>query len=75
MQDHTPGGVLAVSIALPILSIIAVFLRFYTRRLQKAKLGIDDWLTLPALVGCTYFSLRSHVDSVLRFLLSLWQAS
>ncbi|KAI9660398.1 MAG: hypothetical protein M1821_009748 [Bathelium mastoideum] len=50
MQDHTPGGVLAVSIASPILAIIAVFLRFYTRRLQKAYLGIDDWLTIPALV-------------------------
>ena len=27
-----------------------VALRFYTRRVQTAQLGSDDWLTIPALV-------------------------
>lgn len=27
-----------------------VGLRFMTRRAQRLKLGIDDWLVLPALV-------------------------
>ena len=27
-----------------------VALRFYTRKTQTARLGFDDWLTIPALV-------------------------
>ncbi|PQE28631.1 plasma membrane Pth11 protein [Rutstroemia sp. NJR-2017a BBW] len=31
-------------------SIIAVVLRFYSRRLQKAELKADDWIMIPCLV-------------------------
>ena len=47
----TPGGTYIVSILLPILGFIMVGLRIYTRRIQRARLGIDDWLMIPALVG------------------------
>lgn len=44
---------------------IIITLRFFTRSLQKAKIGIDDWLVLPALV-CEYPShLGQHVCSLL----------
>ncbi|KAF3058031.1 hypothetical protein GL218_05716 [Daldinia childiae] len=49
-QYATRAEILAAAAALPALGIIVVILRFYTRLLQKAKLGIDDFLILPALV-------------------------
>ena len=51
MYYNSPSAILAVAIALPILDAIAVALRFYTRRLQRLPLLIDDWLTVPALVS------------------------
>lgn len=33
------------------LAIIAVFLRFWSRRMKRAALWWDDWLMLPALAG------------------------
>ncbi|KAI9655079.1 MAG: hypothetical protein M1821_005562 [Bathelium mastoideum] len=48
--DKTASGVLGVATAPVTLCIIAVALRFYTRHIQQAGYGIDDWLTLPALV-------------------------
>lgn len=47
----TPGETYAASIVLPGLGIVFVFLRLYTRFLQKNKFGVDDWLMLPALVS------------------------
>jgi hypothetical protein len=41
---------LAAAIVLPILDVVAVFLRLYTRRKQGQPLKVDDWLTIPALV-------------------------
>ena len=35
---------------LPVLCIAIVSARFIVRRQQHVKLGVDDWLTLPALV-------------------------
>ncbi|KAI1440008.1 hypothetical protein F5Y02DRAFT_32223 [Annulohypoxylon stygium] len=49
-QYATPADILAAAAALPALGIIVVILRFYTRLLQKGKLGIDDFLILPAVV-------------------------
>ncbi|MCJ1437277.1 hypothetical protein MMC27_006663 [Xylographa pallens] len=46
----TPGNIVAAASVLPALSIVLVSLRFYTRRIQRAQIGIDDWLTLPGLV-------------------------
>lgn len=50
MTYATPETIIAVSVIFPVLSIIAVALRFHTRRLQKTGFQIDDWLILPALV-------------------------
>ena len=47
---NTPGQVAAAATVLPALGIITVALRFRVRALQKAKLGVDDWLILPALL-------------------------
>ena len=47
----TPESVVAVGAVFPALGIIVVALRFYTRYRQKARLMLDDWLTVPALVG------------------------
>ncbi|MCJ1235653.1 hypothetical protein MMC14_003624 [Varicellaria rhodocarpa] len=46
----TPNNFIAVSVLFPLLDIIVVALRFYTRRVQKFSLKSDDWLTLAALV-------------------------
>lgn len=47
----TRSSVVAVGVTLPLLAILAVGLRFYTRHAQKTSLWVDDWLTLPALVS------------------------
>ncbi|MCJ1245345.1 hypothetical protein MMC30_002549 [Trapelia coarctata] len=44
----TPESLIAMSITLPTLGLVAVALRFYTRHGQKARLMLDDWLILPA---------------------------
>lgn len=46
----TPAAILAAGITFPILGMIASALRFYTRKLQKARLMTDDYLIIPALV-------------------------
>ncbi|MCJ1396026.1 hypothetical protein MMC18_008913 [Xylographa bjoerkii] len=50
MFYNSPFAVVAVGIILPVLDAVAVALRFYTRRLQRLPLLIDDWLTIPALI-------------------------
>lgn len=53
MAIETPSPLSAI-VASAILSSICVavtVLRFWARRLQKAKLMLDDWLTLPALAS------------------------
>lgn len=47
---ETPGHVIAAAVALSILSVVALFLRFYTRRRWNQGLKIDDWLLVPAAV-------------------------
>lgn len=46
-----PGPVEAAAIALPLLDIICVLLRFQARRTQKQGLKWDDWLLIPATVS------------------------
>jgi hypothetical protein len=41
---------MAIGIALPTVCTLAVGVRYWTRYVQKAKLGHDDWLILAALV-------------------------
>lgn len=48
---ETPGKMYALAGLLSLLSVVAVILRFYSRRLMKtAKIEIDDYMILPALV-------------------------
>ena len=47
----TPNKFIAISVLFPLLNVIVVALRFYTRRVQRASLKSDDWLTLAALVS------------------------
>ena len=67
--DQDPAYVLAAGIAFPVLCIIVVSLRFYARSGQKARYGLDDWLSLFALVSIcskiclTYDSFIDHNDS------------
>ncbi|TVY18137.1 hypothetical protein LARI1_G004490 [Lachnellula arida] len=46
----TPAAVILISVLFPILGLIAVFLRFYTRIKANGRLWVDDWLTIPALM-------------------------
>jgi len=48
---QTPGHVFAAGLALSILSVLAVSLRFWTRKKQSQPLKMDDWLMLPATVS------------------------
>lgn len=49
-SNATPGEVWAIGTALPAACGLVVALRFITRNLQKARIGIDDWLILGGLV-------------------------
>ena len=49
-EPYGPPELIGTAIALPILSIIALVLRFYVRlRVRKTDIGIDDYLILIAL--------------------------
>jgi hypothetical protein len=41
---------IALGAALPAVCILVLGLRFFTRRLQKVQVGIDDWLAVGGLV-------------------------
>jgi hypothetical protein len=45
-----PGELMAAAIALPLVCLVLVALRFYTRRIQRQAIGIDDWMSVMALV-------------------------
>ena len=48
---YDPPSIIAVSIVLPLLALVAVCLRFLVRqRVQPTYIGIDDWLVLGAVV-------------------------
>lgn len=51
-------NVMAIGVALPIVCIIVVVLRFWTRRLQKTMIGLDDWLIVGGLVSRS----RAEID-------------
>ena len=46
----TPGAMIAVAVLFPVLSMVCVGLRVYTRCVQKASILADDWLLVPAVV-------------------------
>ncbi|KAI1134910.1 plasma membrane protein Pth11-like protein [Hypoxylon sp. FL0543] len=43
-----PGHIIAASVALSLIDIIALILRIWTRKKQRQALKADDWLILPA---------------------------
>ncbi|XXH03066.1 hypothetical protein Hte_009456 [Hypoxylon texense] len=45
---QTPGHVIAAGIVLSIVDIVALVLRFWTRKKQHEPLKMDDWLIIPA---------------------------
>ena len=45
------GDCYAIGIALPAVAIVITSLRLYTRRIQRASLGLDDWLIVGGLVS------------------------
>ena len=42
--------VLAAGVVIPIVGVLVVGLRFWQRSFQKARIGVDDYLILFALV-------------------------
>ena len=52
----------ALSIVFPILAIIAVGGRFYSRRAKNLPIQADDWTILPGLVGLSYSSVLNIAD-------------
>ena len=49
-MSEDPKSIIAVGAAMPSLGIVAVALRFYSRRQMKSPLQIDDWILIPALI-------------------------
>jgi hypothetical protein len=49
-QPYNGNVLVGATIAITILQIVFVAARFYTRFLQRAKIGLDDYLILLALV-------------------------
>lgn len=47
---ETAGHAMAASVALPVVDIIAVALKFRIRRIQKQPWKADDWCLVPATV-------------------------
>lgn len=50
MSTTSHRGLLALGSSLLALSVVSVILRFYSRRIQKAPLKVDDWIMIPCLV-------------------------
>ncbi|KAL6721772.1 hypothetical protein ACLMJK_000877 [Lecanora helva] len=50
MTKETPGKMYALAIFLTLLAMVAIALRFYTRRMKKAQYSYDDYMILPAML-------------------------
>ena len=55
MSSTSAQGLTALSSTLLGLSTIAIALRFYARRTQKASMKADDLIMIPCLVSVDYF--------------------
>lgn len=51
MGYDSPASTIAICAALPVITLIAVVLRFSARRVQQTPIKLDDLLVLPALVS------------------------
>jgi hypothetical protein len=56
--SFTPGEILAAAVLLPLVGGLLVALRIHTRLQQVKKLGVEDWLVLPALVSAVTANLK-----------------
>ncbi|KAI4212892.1 MAG: hypothetical protein LQ351_004417 [Letrouitia transgressa] len=65
MKGDQRPTILGLSIAFPIVSILAVLLRIKARRIKRAKLGGDDYTILIALVLTIGVTINVLLDSVL----------
>lgn len=57
---ETPGKMYALASVLTVLAIVAVVLRFYSRRIKKVGASWDDYLIVLALVGVFPLMLASE---------------
>ncbi|KAI5921183.1 hypothetical protein F4810DRAFT_379274 [Camillea tinctor] len=53
---YPPSVLIGTAVLFMITSIGSVGLRFYARYISRAKLGIDDWITIPVMVICVALS-------------------
>ena len=58
-MTETPGKMYALASVLTVLAIVAVVLRFYSRRIKKVGVSWDDYLIVLALVGVFHVSSAS----------------
>ena len=59
-MDESPGKMYALATVLTVLAIVAVILRFYSRRIKKVHLSWDDYSVVLALVGLSIVMLASR---------------
>lgn len=66
ITDDKSGAIIAASAACYAIGIIAVALRFLSRRISKIRYEWDDWLVVAGLV-------RPHLPSILHIVYSSGQ--
>lgn len=57
--------IIAISIIFPVLSILVVSLRLYTRLFMLRRTGPDDWVIVVALVRPLHPPVRRRIDGKL----------
>lgn len=67
-MDESPGKMYALATVLTVLAIVAVVLRFYSRRIKKVHLSWDDYSIVLALVGIFAMIWRSKTVTYEHFL-------
>ncbi|KAM7190177.1 hypothetical protein V8F33_009654 [Rhypophila sp. PSN 637] len=57
-------NIVIISIVFSSLAVLAVFLRFRARYLQKVKLGLDDYLIVPGLIFAVAMGVTNSVAAI-----------
>lgn len=52
LQEYNGHKLIAASVALMVLEIVCVGLRFASRHISKTAMGLDDWLIGPSFLFC-----------------------
>lgn len=55
---------IAISLALPAVCLILVALRFWTRKVQKVQIGMDDWWAVAGLVSNPYWNFDTRLEPI-----------